>query len=148
MSDSNTIVPGSRVVMHFSLSLEDGTEVISTYAEEPIAFTLGDGTLEAALESKIVGQQAGDEQALLLSGNDVYGPRHSDNRQWLDIGEFPPSIELETGQVIAFTTPAGEAVAGTVEKLEGGRALMDFNHPLSGRTLIFRTTILQVEQPE
>jgi hypothetical protein len=35
MSDRNTIVPGSRVVMHFSLSLEDCTEVISTFGEEP-----------------------------------------------------------------------------------------------------------------
>jgi FKBP-type peptidyl-prolyl cis-trans isomerase SlpA len=148
MSDRNTIVPGSRVVMHFSLSLDDGTEVISTFSEEPLAFTLGDGTLEAALESKIIGQQAGEEQALLLSGNDVYGTRQSDNRQWLDIGEFPPSLELQTDQIIAFTTAAGEPVAGRVEKLEDGRVLLDFNHPLSGRTFLFRTAILQVEQPE
>jgi FKBP-type peptidyl-prolyl cis-trans isomerase SlpA len=143
-----TILPGSRVLLHFSLSLDDGSEVVSTFNEEPMALTIGDGAMEPALESKLLGMKSGDEQSLILSGNDVYGAWERDNSAWIDREEFPPSIELAQGQVIAFTTPAGDEVAGTVLTLENSRVQLDFNHPLSGKTIIFRTSILQVEPPE
>ncbi len=148
MSNAQTISHDSKVVMHFSLSLEDGSDVISTFEEEPMVFTLGDGTMAPALESKLIGLKAGEEQSLLLSGNDVYGAWDSENRQWIDTDDFPHSLELSPGQVIAFTTPAGQEVAGTVLTIETARILLDFNHPLSGRTFIFRTAILQVDEPE
>ena len=67
------ISDGSQVVMHFSLSLDDGTEVISTFEGEPISFAIGDGTLEPALEATLLGGKAGEEKIQLLSGNDIYG---------------------------------------------------------------------------
>jgi FKBP-type peptidyl-prolyl cis-trans isomerase SlpA len=134
--------------MHFSLSLEDGTEVVSTFNEEPMALTIGDGSVEQALESKLIGMKAGNEQSLILSGDEVYGARQNDNRAWIDKAEFAPSIELAEGQIIAFTTAAGDEVAGSVVTLENSRVLLDFNHPLSGRTIIFRTAILEVTSPE
>ena len=144
MSEATAVSPGSPIVMHFSLSLEDGTDVVSTFAEEPMAFTLGDGTMEPALEQKLIGLQPGDEQALLLDGSDIYGARDPDNIQWIDIDEFPASIMLAEGQVIAFSTPQAEEVAGRVETIEDSRVALDFNHPLSGRTIIFTAKILKV----
>ena len=130
--------------MHFSLSLEDGVEVLSTFAGEPLTFTLGDGTMETALEEKLIGLKAGDEQSLLLAGSDIYGARDPENVQWIDIDEFPVSITPAEGQVIAFSTPQGEEVAGRVDTIEDSRVALDFNHPLSGRTIIFTTKILKV----
>lgn len=142
------ISEGSQVVIHFSLSLDDGTEVISTFDGEPISFTLGDGTMEPMLESTLIGRKTGDKQSQQLSGNDIYGAWDSDNRQWIERQEFPPTLGLEEDQIIAFSTPAGDEVAGTVVQLEDSRVLIDFNHPLSGRTVIFRTDIVAVEEKE
>jgi FKBP-type peptidyl-prolyl cis-trans isomerase SlpA len=142
MQKPTAISPGSRVVMHFSLALEDGTEVLSTFEDEPLDFTLGDGTMEPALEAKLIGLKTGDDQTLLLDGNDIYGAWNEDNRQWLDLSDFPRSLEVAEGQVIAFTTADGEEVAGIVVTLEADRTLVDFNHPLSGTTFIFRAMIL------
>ena len=145
---SSPIGPGSHVVMHFSLLLEDGTEIVSTFDDEPMAFTLGDGTMEPALETKLIGMNIGDEQALLLMGNDIYGERDGKNQQWIAKQDFPGTIELNEGNVIAFTTPAGDEVAGTLALIEDDRVMVDFNHPLSGRDFIFRTAILQIAGPE
>ncbi len=134
--------------MNFSLALEDGTEVLSTFEDEPLDFTLGDGTVEPALEAKLIGLKTGDEQTLLLDGNDIYGAWNEHNRQWLDRSDFPASLEVAEGQVIAFTTQGGEEVAGIAVSLEADRVLVDFNHPLSGRTFIFRAAILHHDTPE
>lgn len=138
----------SQVVMHFSLLLDDGTEVISTFDEEPIAFTIGDGTFEPALESTLIGKKAGDEQTQELSGNDIYGIWDSANQQWIAQQEFPSDLDLAEGLVIAFSTPAGDEVAGSVVQIDESRALIDFNHPLSGRTFLFKTDIISVGNTE
>ncbi|MFC1312583.1 MAG: FKBP-type peptidyl-prolyl cis-trans isomerase, partial [gamma proteobacterium symbiont of Ctena orbiculata] len=44
------ITPLCRVKMHFSLTLPDETEIVSTYGEEPLEFSLGDNTMEQMLE--------------------------------------------------------------------------------------------------
>ncbi|MEJ2322958.1 MAG: L-threonylcarbamoyladenylate synthase [Gammaproteobacteria bacterium] len=41
---------GSRVTMHFSLKLSDGLLVESSFDDEPLSFTVGDGTLDRGLE--------------------------------------------------------------------------------------------------
>ncbi|MEJ2396200.1 MAG: FKBP-type peptidyl-prolyl cis-trans isomerase [Candidatus Thiodiazotropha sp.] len=148
MSSVTGITPRSRVSIHFSLLLEDGTEIVSTFNDEPMRFTLGDGAMEPALESKLIGMKAGEEQSLILSGSDIYGVRDEENRQWLDRQDFPNEQELSEGLIIAFTTPTGDEMAGTVAAIEDERIMIDFNHPLSGRGFIFKTLILQVEDPE
>ncbi|MEW8408443.1 MAG: FKBP-type peptidyl-prolyl cis-trans isomerase [Candidatus Thiodiazotropha sp.] len=139
------ISPKSRVRMHFSLTLPDDTEVISTYGGEPLAFTLGDNTMEQLLEFAILGLRAGDEQDLLVSGDEVFGPRDETRIHWLERTLFPPDQRLTPGEIIAFTTPEGEELAGMVLEVDNGRVHIDFNHPLSGKQFHYKVTILDVE---
>ncbi|PVV05518.1 MAG: hypothetical protein B6D77_19330 [gamma proteobacterium symbiont of Ctena orbiculata] len=142
------ITPQSRVKMHFSLTLPDATEIISTYGDEPLDFTLGEDTMEQMLEFALLGLRTGDEQDLLVSGDDVYGPRDDTLIHWLERQEFAPDQSLNPGEIIAFSTPEGEELAGTVLQVEGERVQIDFNHPLSGRQFRYRVTILDVEQAQ
>ena len=53
-------------------------------------------------------------------------------------------LEPEPGQVIAFTTPGGDDMAGIVIALDGRQVQVDFNHPLAGRSLTVRAQVLAV----
>ncbi|MES9923547.1 MAG: FKBP-type peptidyl-prolyl cis-trans isomerase [Candidatus Thiodiazotropha endolucinida] len=140
------IAPLCRVKMHFSLTLPDKTEIISTYADEPLDFSLGDNTMEQMLEFAILGLRAGDEQELLVQGDDVYGPRDSTLIHWLDKKEFSSAQPLNPGEIIAFTTPEGEELAGTVLQVGDEGVQVDFNHPLSGKQFSYKVTILDVQE--
>lgn len=149
MSYENTPIRyGSRVRMHYAMTLQDGTEIVSTYDDEPLLFTLGDGTLEQPLELALIGLRPGDEQNLLVSGDEIYGVADRDNVQWMERGEFPAQLALNEGQIIGFTTPEGDAVAGSVKTVEPSRILVDFNHPLSGTSFNFKVEILEVMPAE
>ncbi|MEW8029923.1 MAG: FKBP-type peptidyl-prolyl cis-trans isomerase [Candidatus Thiodiazotropha sp.] len=139
------IAPLSRVKMHFSLTLPDKTEIVSTYGEEPLEFSLGDNTMEQMLEFALLGLQAGDEQELLVKGDDVYGSRDNTLIHWLDKSEFQADQTFNPGEIIAFTTPEGEELAGTVLQIDDERVQVDFNHPLSGKQFSYKVTILEVE---
>ncbi|MEW8505201.1 MAG: FKBP-type peptidyl-prolyl cis-trans isomerase [Candidatus Thiodiazotropha sp.] len=140
------ISPTSRVRMHFSLRLQDGTEILSTYGGEPLAFTLGDETMEQLLEFALLGLRAGDEQDLLVSGDEVYGPRDETQIHWLERNNFSPDQALSPGEIIAFSTPEGEELAGMVLAAEENRVHVDFNHPLSGKHFHYKVTILDVDE--
>ncbi|MEW8534691.1 MAG: FKBP-type peptidyl-prolyl cis-trans isomerase [Candidatus Thiodiazotropha endolucinida] len=139
------IAPLCRVKMHFSLTLPDETEIVSTYGEEPLEFSLGDNTMEQMLEFALLGLHVGDEQELLVKGDDVYGPRDSTLIHWLDRSEFQADQTFNPGEIIAFTTPEGEEIAGTVLQIDDERVQVDFNHPLCGKQFSYKVTILEVE---
>jgi FKBP-type peptidyl-prolyl cis-trans isomerase SlpA len=142
------IDPQCRVTMHFSLALSDGTEVLSTYHESPLEFTLGDGTMEPLLEYTLLGLKAGDEQTLEVSGDEVYGQLDKEKIHWLKRNDFPADMPLSESQIVAFTTADGEELAGTILKIENDQLLVDFNHPLSGRCFQYRVSIISVEAAE
>ena len=141
----NQIEHGSTVTMHLSLSLTDGTQALSTFDGEPLQFTMGDDTLEEAMEYALFGLKAGDDQTLTLTPEQAYGFRDESLVQTLSKDEFPDSMQLATGQVIAFTTQEGENAQAVVRELTADQVVVDFNHPLAGKEVVYRVQILQVE---
>ncbi len=145
MGEESKIIPGSCISMHFSLSLPDGTEAVSTFGEAPLDFTVGDGTLSEGLELALFGLRPGTDQTLRIDGSDAYGPRDATNIHTVPLKHFPPNLEPEPGQIIAFSTPEGGEIPGAVLEVGEREAQVDFNHPLAGREVIFRTLILTVD---
>jgi FKBP-type peptidyl-prolyl cis-trans isomerase SlpA len=145
--EPSKIAPQSEIKLHYSISLEDGTEVVSTYGEEPFVCRIGDDTLAERLELCLIGMTEGDDAVFVLSGDEVFGPATEDNVQSIDLNTFSPEIPVSTGQLVAFMTPGGDEVAGTILSLNGLEAVVDFNHPLCGRLITFKVTILKVVNP-
>ncbi len=136
--------PGSRVKIHFSLTLEDGTEALSTFGEAPLECTLGDGTLRPGMEMVLYGMRAGEEDCITLTPEQGWGTRNPDLVHALPRSRFPAEMKLEPGQIIAFDAAEGEELTGTVLALDAERVEVDFNHPLAGRNVVFRVKVLEV----
>jgi FKBP-type peptidyl-prolyl cis-trans isomerase SlpA len=141
---SQAIAIGSRVTLHLSLTLSDGTEALSTFGEEPMDLVVGDGTLSQGLELALYGLEAGDTETLELAPGQAFGARDESLIQTLPRSDFPADMALEAGLVIGFTTPSGEETAGLIRRLEGDQVQVDFNHPLAGRSLTLRLEVLDV----
>jgi FKBP-type peptidyl-prolyl cis-trans isomerase SlpA len=139
------ITVGSKVSMHFSLTLEDGTVAEETFSHEPITFTVGDGTMIEGLELALYGLRPGDEQVVTMEPQQTFGFHDPDNIHDMPRDEFDKSMALKEGMVIGFTTPAGDEVPGSIVKIDPDFVKVDFNHPLAGHDLIFRVRILSVQ---
>ncbi len=138
------IGPRSRVSLHLSLTLEDGTEVLSTLDDEPLSFTMGDGTLAPGLEEMLLDLPAGADTRLLAEGAAVFGAPDPDLVHDLPVADLPPDFAAEPGQVIAFATPGGQETPGTVLAVTDDHVRVDFNHPLARRGLHARVQVLTV----
>ncbi len=140
-----TIGPGSEVLMHFTLSLADGTLADSTREGEPLRFIMGDGTLIEGLELVLYGLKKGDRQCLSIEPRDAFGFPDEENVHTMPRNEFPADMQLETGLIIGFTTPSGEEVPGAIKEIRHDEVVVDFNHPLAGNEIIFDVEILEVK---
>lgn len=64
---------GTRVVVNFSLSLEDGSEVDSNFGGDPVEFVIGDGNLLPGFEQHLFGMSAGDRQIFTVLPENAFG---------------------------------------------------------------------------
>lgn len=141
---NNEIGEHSRVTLHFSLQLDDGTEVDSTFDGEPATFSVGDGSLLPGFEKALFGLKAGDEAEVEMPPEAGFGQRNPENIQKVRRDHFSPDIELEPGLVVSFDNGGGE-LPGVVREVGEDEVTVDFNHPLAGQTLNFRVKIISVD---
>jgi len=141
---SEAIGPDSRVTLHYRMALDDGTEVDSSFGDEPLSFRMGDGSLVAGLEELLVGLAVGARERFMVGPGQAFGYHDPDNIQSVERSAFGPEIPLEPGTVIEFSTPAGDEVLGTVMEADAETVRVDFNHPLAGRSFVFEVEILEV----
>jgi len=138
------IEAGSRARLHLAIWLEDGTEVLSSFDDEPLDFCVGDGTLAPGLEGMLLGLEAGADEQLLADGAAVYGEPDPALLQVIDRQDLPPDFELVPGRVMLFAAPGGQETPGTLIGETDRGVEVDFNHPLSRRGLRIRVQVLDV----
>ena len=136
--------PNTRVTLHFSLLLETGEEVDTTRRSRPATFSVGDGSLLPGFERALFGLRAGADEQLRIPAADAFGELRQENLRLLPLARFGAAVVPEPGLVVSFAADGGE-LPGVVRSVEGDLVVVDFNHPLAGKTLIFDVSILRVE---
>lgn len=141
---SDPVINGhSRVTLHFSLKLEDGTPIDSTLEKKPATFTVGDGSLLPGFERALFGLRSGDETEIEIAPEAGFGQRNPANIQHLRRDRFSPELALTPGLVVSFDNGNGE-LPGVVQAFDDDGVTVDFNHPLAGQTILFAVKIIAV----
>jgi len=144
MNDELEITEDSTVVMHFTLTLEDGTIAETSLDGEPYEFVIGDGTINEGLELALMGKKIGEQESIIIGPEVGFGYPDDDAFMELPKEDFPSDVPPEPGNVIMFTVPSGEEIPGVVIEDLGETVKMDFNHPLAGHDLNFDFEIIDI----
>jgi FKBP-type peptidyl-prolyl cis-trans isomerase SlpA len=135
----------SRIQLNFSLSLPDGQQIDSNFSGDPVAMQLGDGKMMTGFEAHLIGMSKGDIKEVLVPAANAFGEYNSDNLQQFDLASFSPDVALEEGLVVNFADAAGAELPGVVNSISNTKVVVDFNHPLAGRDIIFKVKIASVD---
>jgi len=138
------VQPNSSIEITFQLVLQDKAIVEETKEGETLTFTLGDGTLLPNLEEMLIGLEQGTTAKFTLSPERAFGCSDPKNVHTMARQEFPEALDLQEGFVIGFNTPTGEEFPGTIREVREDTVVVDFNHPLADKTVIFTATIQAV----
>lgn len=119
--------------------------------EAPLEYIHGNGMLlpkfEAALEEKL----PGDDFAFTLTPEEGYGTYNPAHLVQLPIEAFQIDGKTMTeflvpGRTLPMLNSAGQVVQGTVTQVEKDYVMMDFNHPMAGKTLNFTGRVESVRE--
>lgn len=138
------VSPGRQVCLHLAVYLEDGTEVLSSFGDEPMRFRIGDGTLAPGFESLLIDLEPGADEQMLADGSELFGAHDAGLVHRVQLSDLPEGYAPEPGQVIQFQTPGGQETPGTIISVDETEVEIDFNHPLAHRGLRIHAQVIQV----
>lgn len=141
----NVVGEQSRITLNFELAMDDGGVVDSTFERSPATFNYGDGNLLPGVEQKLLGMKVGEKQSFQLNPEDAFGQPNPANFQRIDRSSFASDMVLEEGVVISFADAQKAELPGVVHSVDESEVVVNFNHPLAGRTLRFTAEIIAVD---
>ncbi len=146
------IEPGTSATLRYKLRDAVTEEIIDRSTEEnPATFIFGQGLLLAGFEKNLMGLSVGDSFDFVIQAEDAYGPvdPYAVFDVPLDTFEVDGKIDekmIRVGNIIPMTDNEGRKHMGKITKITGDAVLMDFNHPLAGKSIRFTGKIIDVKQ--
>ncbi|MGH7263706.1 MAG: FKBP-type peptidyl-prolyl cis-trans isomerase, partial [Candidatus Rokuibacteriota bacterium] len=138
--------PGAVIHLEYTVWDERGELLGSTGGQPPIVFTLGKGEVIAGLERAVVGMKVGERKRVTVPPTDAFGPVDPDAMAEVARSGVPAEAHV-VGASIPAQTPGGRHVTARVREVREDTLVLDLNHPLAGRTLVFEVKIVLVEPP-
>lgn len=134
----------SLVTLNYRVAGEDGTELIGTFGSTPATLQLGSGELAPPLEACLDGLPVGARKVFLLAPQQAFGMHNPQLVQRIPRADLPDGIAREAPSLVEFSAPSGAKFTGLVRELDGHAALIDFNHPLAGKSIRFEVEVIGI----
>ncbi len=146
----NKIAKGKKAKVAYTLTLPNDKEVIDRADNaHPATFRFGEGQLIDGFEKKLLGLGPGDTFDFVIPADEAYGPR--DSYAVFDLPKDTFAVEgkvdeslLRVGNTFPMRDNNGQRHVGKIIQVNENSVTMDFNHPLAGKDLHFRGTVLEV----
>lgn len=142
---NSEITRNSRVTLQFSVALEDGSIIDSNFDGTPATFTMGDGSLLSGFEDVLIGMSVDQENSFLITPEHSFGQHNPSNLQTIKRKQFAPDMALSVGLVVSFADAAKGELPGVISSLNDDEVIVDFNHPLAGKAILFKVKIIKVQ---
>ena len=141
------VAEGSVVKVHYTGMFSDGVKFDSSRdRDEPISFTVGSGDMIEGFENSVVGMSQGQVKTITLKPDVAYGEHKKELFKVVTADEVPEGFTPEEGLFIKGERMDGTEIVGKITEVYGGDRgfMVDFNHPLAGKTLEFEIEVVEV----
>ncbi|MCW8882858.1 MAG: peptidylprolyl isomerase [Sedimenticola sp.] len=135
---------GQTVKVHYTGTLEDGTQFDSSAGREPLEFTLGQGQVIPGFEQALEQMTVGETKTINIPADQAYGPHQPELVQKVEREQIPAEIELALGVQLQAQGPDGQVFRLVVVELDETSATLDGNHPLAGKALTFELELVEI----
>lgn len=137
-AENPQIIDGSKVTFLYMITVPgQGGVTIRDVSE----FIQGKHQILPSLEKEMSGMKAGDEKRLELSAEQGFGTYDASKKKQV------PRAELPAGAKEGDVLQDKQGKPAILAEVTDSSAVVDYNHPLAGQTLLVQFKILKVEDP-
>lgn len=139
---------GQVVSVHYTGTFDDGTKFDSSHDRgTPITFNVGAGQMITGFDQAVVGMAVGETKSVRLEPAEAYGEQREDLVQNISTKLFPEEFDFVVGATVKGESPNGQPLLANIvsHNPENEVVVLDFNHPMAGKSLNFEIEVVSVE---
>ncbi len=137
--------PGDSVKIHYTGTLDDGTQFDSSAGRDPLAFKLGSGQVIPGFDKAVEGMSVGDSKTVNIPAEEAYGPHNEQMVQDVPRSALPGDLSPEVGMGLQAQGPDGQVANLVVTAVQEDSITVDGNHPLAGKALNFDIELVSID---
>ncbi|MDF1879862.1 peptidylprolyl isomerase [Sulfurimonas sp. MAG313] len=123
----------------------NGEVVDSNVGGDLLTFMVGKQQIIPGLEEQVCTMDAGEKADVLVPAVKAYGTYNDDALQEVPKEQFA-GIELTEGMSLYGQNEDGGTVQVTVKEIKDENVMIDYNHPLAGKDLMFTVSISTIRE--
>lgn len=135
---------GDVVKVHYTGKLTNGDQFDSSIGREPLEFTVGAGQMIRGFDIALPGMAIGDKKTITISPADGYGERSEEAMIRFPKENVPAEMKLETGMSLTLSNEQGQPFPVVVAELLDDVVVLDANHFLAGKELLFDIELVEI----
>ena len=139
-----TVEEGDTVLVHYTITFQDGRIYDSSRHKSPLQLTVGAGQFIPGLEKNIVGMWLGQIKKVLLSPSDAFGEKDPALVCTHPLSKIPPHIDASLGKRIQITQESGQVLNFRVSKIEDGLVFLDANPEVAGEKMAASIELIDI----
>jgi FKBP-type peptidyl-prolyl cis-trans isomerase 2 len=138
------VAEGKTVTVNYTLKV-DGKVLDSSKGRQPIQFIAGNHQMVAGFEKAVMGMKVGEKKSFKVSPEEGYGKENPEAIQTIPRSQLPPGMKPATGMVLQAQDKSGRSRPVKIVEVGKDTVVIDFNHPLAGKTLNFDVEIVSIK---
>ena len=142
----NTVKANNIVKVHYTGKLTSGQIFDTTEGKDPIEFTLGEGSLISGFENGLIDMKLNEKKSFTIAKEDAYGEVLTELIQEVNKTELPQDMNPKVGMGLVSKSPDGQEMNLMVVEVKEESIIIDGNHPLAGKDLVFDIEILEIKE--
>jgi FKBP-type peptidyl-prolyl cis-trans isomerase 2 len=137
---------GDTVKVHYTGTLNDGTQFDSSVGKDPLEFTLGSGQVIQGFDDAVTGMKVGEKKTVTILAADAYGAYRDDLVFEVDKAKLPATITPTVGMQLQMTQNDGTKATVTIKAINPNTLTLDANSPMAGKDLTFALELVEIEK--
>lgn len=147
LKPGSNIQEGSIVSIEYTLTDDDGKVIDTNIGKEPLTFIQGAGQIVSGLEKELQGLKAGEQKKVRVKPEEGYGMPDKQAFRELPRENIPAEAQ-KAGATLMAKASDGRTIPIRVHEVKEKTVVVDFNHPLAGKTLNFDVKIMNIQSAQ
>lgn len=144
LTPGEVVKEGALVSIEYTLRDEKGELIESNVGQTPMSYIHGAGQIVPGLENALAGLKVGAQKNVSIAPEDGYGPVDPQGFQEVPRDRVPAEAQ-EPGAMLMTQGPQGQPIPIRIHEVREKTVVIDFNHPLAGKTLNFEVKVLDIQ---
>ena len=147
LQPATSVQHGVLVSIEYTLRDEAGKVIETNVGKKPLTYTHGAGQIVPGLEKELAGMIVGEQKKILVRPEEGYGLPDPNGVQEILKAKIPAEAQ-QVGATLMTKSAEGRSLPMRIQEIREKTVVVDFNHPLAGKTLHFEVTVTDVKMPQ